>query len=240
MPHLMRLEVLIVVVLVRKAVAVKAPVKEAPLKPRTGEPRTWLGTPRPPAETDEAEPWPKQIVQVLPQVKVRIDPHTCLKIRKNFKWLSTVLSIGADYSTQQGTWTMKYSWEDSLIGGKLQMKGTELQLHKNWIFGFGSNLAANLRFKAAIDVATGKMSARFGFRTEQTSPVLNIVDGIDVVKKLPLDGSDGHAKLEVKVRVAFPQPDLQAQKASPSDSEVFVGMGDLEVDVDEVNLCLDW
>ena len=171
-----------------------------------------------------------------------------MKIRKNFKWLSTVLSIGADYSTQAGTWQMKYSWEDKIIGGKLQMKGTELQLHKNWVFGLGAgtNLAANLRFKAAVDVATGKMSARFGFRTEQTASTLNIVDGIDVVKKLPLDGNEGHAKLEFKVRVAFPQPDFAVDtpiantKKDSFDNEVYVGMGDLEVDVDEVNLCLDW
>mmetsp|Transcript_13273 Transcript_13273/g.43251 ORF Transcript_13273/g.43251 Transcript_13273/m.43251 type:complete len:156 (+) Transcript_13273:350-817(+) len=155
---------------------------------------------------------------------------------------------------------MKYSWEDSLIGGKLQMKGTELQLHKNWIFGLGSpNLAANLRFKAAIDVATGKMSARFGFRTEQTTSAINVVDGVDVVKKLPLDGNDGHAKLEVKVRVAFPQPDIALDAAGSAgaangenngggdkdnknlvENEVLLGMGDLEIDVDEVNLCLDW
>eukprot|EP00635_Sarcinochrysidales_sp_CCMP3193_P007984 CAMPEP_0118918458 /NCGR_PEP_ID=MMETSP1166-20130328/17925_1 /TAXON_ID=1104430 /ORGANISM="Chrysoreinhardia sp, Strain CCMP3193" /LENGTH=224 /DNA_ID=CAMNT_0006858759 /DNA_START=138 /DNA_END=813 /DNA_ORIENTATION=+ len=147
-----------------------------------------------------------------------------------------------------------------LNGGKLQMKGTELQLHKNWIFGLGSpNLAANLRFKAAIDVATGKMSARFGFRTEQTTSAINVVDGVDVVKKLPLDGNDGHAKLEVKVRVAFPQPDIALDAAGSAgaangenngggdkdnknlvENEVLLGMGDLEIDVDEVNLCLDW
>mmetsp|Transcript_15603 Transcript_15603/g.47175 ORF Transcript_15603/g.47175 Transcript_15603/m.47175 type:complete len:237 (-) Transcript_15603:144-854(-) len=205
--------------------------------------RPWLGRPAETPPPEKEEPWQRQLVETLPQVKVRIDPLTCLKIRKNFKWLSTVLSVGADYSTQRGTWTFKYSWEDSLIGGKLQMKGTELQLHKNWVFGFGAgNLAANLRFRAAIDVATGKMSARFGFRTEQNGGGINVVDGVDVVKKVPLDGADGHAKLELKVRVAFPQPDLayDADSVRDDQSQVFVGMGDLEVDVDEVNLCLDW
>jgi len=200
----------------------------------------------------EGEPWAQQLMEILPQVKVRVDPLTSLKIRKNFRWMRTVLSIGADYSTQLGTWSMKYSWEDSLIGGKLLLKGSELQLHKSWIFALGgtANLAANLRFKAALDVATGRVSARFGFRTEQNANARNIVDGVDLVKRLPLDGSEGHAKLEVKLRVAFPQPDIQLDGGKKSDREtsdsanspndVYVGMGDLEIDVDELNLLLDW
>mmetsp|Transcript_23435 Transcript_23435/g.30429 ORF Transcript_23435/g.30429 Transcript_23435/m.30429 type:complete len:264 (+) Transcript_23435:14-805(+) len=217
--------------------------------------RQGRGVPIPPRE-----PWQKQLIDTLPQVKLRIDPLTSLKIRKHFHWLRTTLSVGADYSTQEGTWTMKYSWEDSLIGGKLSLKGSELQLHKNWIFNFGPNspLCANLRLRAAIDVATGQMSARFGFRTEQSANAINIVDGIDLVKNLPLDGPDGHAKLQVKLRLAFPQPDISLDKgysnqqqnggvslagsSSSSNNEqgVFLGMGDLELDLDEVNLCLDW
>lgn len=228
-----------------------------------------------------APAWSRQLMEILPQVKVRVDPTTSLKIRKNFRWMRTVLSIGADYSTQVGTWSMKYSWEDSLIGGKLLLKGSELQLHKSWIFGLGGDLAANLRFRAALDVATGRVSARFGFRTEQNvAASKNIIDGIDLVKRLPLDGSDGHAKLEVKVRVAFPQPELQLDGGKKSDRDdddlsskktrkrryaggssssrrdwdsssssssrkrdrdtVHVGMGDLEVDLEELNLLLDW
>lgn len=185
-------------------------------------------------------PWTRQLVETLPQVKVRIDPLTSLKLRKHFRWLSTVLSVGADYSTQQGLWSVKYSWEDKIIGGKLLLKGSELQLHKSWILT-GGPLQANLRFKAALDMASGKMYARFGFRTEKNAGPLNIIDGIDLVKKLPLDGSDGHAKLEVKCRVAFPQPDIEFDgERSDRENEVIVGMGDLEIDVDEVNLLLDW
>lgn len=164
--------------------------------------------------------------------------------------MSTLLSVGADYSTQQGLWTMKYSWEDSIIGGKLLLKGSELQLHKAWVLSLGgaANLAATLRLRGALDLTTGKTSARLGFRTEQGQGAINIVEGVDLVKRLPLDGADGHAKLEVKLRVAFPQPELTANREARDDaasddspkSDVYVGMGDLEVDVDELNLCLDW
>ena len=52
-------------------------------------------------------------------------------------------------------------------------------------------------------------------------------------------GQDGHAKLEVKLRVAFPQPDLNVENFG-DEGNVYVGMGELEIDVDEMNLCLDW
>ena len=65
------------------------------------------------------------------------------------------------------------------------------------------------------------------------------MDGVDLVKRLPLDGQDGHAKLEVKLRVAFLQPDLNVENFG-DEGNVYVGMGELEIDVDEMNLCLDW
>ena len=196
--------------------------------------------------------WRRQLNDVLPHVQVRVAPLTSLKLQKNVRWLSTHLSVGADYSTQQGLWTMKYSWEDAIIGGKLLLKGSELQLHKAWVFALGgpSNLAATLRLRGALDLTSGKTSARLGFRTEQATGAINIVEGVDLVKKLPLDGTDGHAKLEVKLRVAFPQPDIAANREARAQadergddtpkSDVYVGMGDLEIDVDELNLCIDW
>ena len=73
---------------------------------------------------------------------------------------------------QDGTWQMRSSWEDNLIGGQISMKGGELQLTKSWIFQIAdqSNLAAKLRLKAAVDVRSGRSYARFGFRTEQVRP----------------------------------------------------------------------
>ncbi|KAJ1459428.1 hypothetical protein M885DRAFT_511387 [Pelagophyceae sp. CCMP2097] len=199
---------------------------------------------------DDDLSWHKRMADLLPHLDVRVSPLTSLKIRKHFHILSTVLSFGADYSTNDGVWAVKTSWEDSIIGGKLVIKGSELQLHKNWIFSMGANLAANLRLKGVIDLATGKMSGRFGFRTEHNASPLNIVDGIELIKKLPLDGHDGHAKLELKLRVAFPQPEVRAERlpgahdsgAEPAvaHEQLYVGMGDLQIDLDELNLCLDW
>ena len=51
----------------------------------------------------------------------------------------------------------------------------------------------------------------------------------------PLDGQDGHAKLEVKLRVAFPQPDLNVENFGDEGNVWHVGMGELEIDVDRMN-----
>ena len=136
--------------------------------------------------------WRRQLNDVLPHVQVRVAPLTNLKLRKNIRWLSTLLSVGADYSTQQGVWSMKYSWEDSLIGGRLTLKGSELQLHKAWVFALGgaSSLAATLRLRGAVDLTTGKTSARLGFRTEQASGAINIVEGVDLVTFYVMGATD--------------------------------------------------
>ena len=143
--------------------------------------------------------WPRQLAELLPEVKLLINPTTTLKLRKRIEWLRTCLTVGADYNTQararaprrraaprravelsherfarqqDGTWQMRSSWEDNLIGGQISMKGGELQLTKSWIFQIAdqSNLAAKLRLKAAVDVRSGRSYARFGFRTEQVRP----------------------------------------------------------------------
>lgn len=195
---------------------------------------------RPLSSDEPKQSWRQQLNDALPHVQVRIAPLTHLKVRKNVEWLRTRLSIGADYSTQRGLWKLQYAWEDTFIGGRMVLKGTELQLHKAWVLTLGTaaNLAATLRLRAALDLRNMRTSCRFGFRTESQGAI-NIVDGVDLVKRLPLDGQDGHAKLEVKLRVAFPQPDLNVENFG-DEGNVYVGMGELEIDVDEMNLCLDW
>ena len=72
----------------------------------------------------ELVPRRRQLDNLLPHIQIHISPATHLKIRKNIPFLGTRMSAGADYSTQRGIWTMKYSWEDTLVGGRLVLKGT--------------------------------------------------------------------------------------------------------------------
>mmetsp|Transcript_1652 Transcript_1652/g.3541 ORF Transcript_1652/g.3541 Transcript_1652/m.3541 type:complete len:330 (-) Transcript_1652:67-1056(-) len=174
----------------------------------------------------------------FPGLKVRTDPQTTLKLRKRFRPLKTVLTLGADFNTQLGVWQFKSSWEDSLIGGRLTLNGRELQMSKTWLLSVGAveDLVTRLRLRAAVDMATGKAYARFGFRTERLSPI-NVVEGFTLKKMFPLDGSKGHASLEVKANFAFPEPEIEY---STDNKKSLVGMGDIEVAVEELNLVLDY
>jgi hypothetical protein len=186
--------------------------------------------------------WMKEIdpkIQRLPKIVCRIEPSTTLKIRKTFRPLKTIIRLGADYNTQQGVWQFKSSWEDAIIGSKLTLTGNrELQLTKSWQLSVGAveDLVTRLRFRAAINLQTFQGTVRVGFRTERLTPI-DVVEGFSILKRLPLDGSGGNLKLEVKANVALPEPEIEY---STEAQRSLIGMGDIEVSIDELNLLLDY
>lgn len=174
----------------------------------------------------------------LPKIQCRVEPNTTLKVRKTFRPLKTIVRLGADFNTQQGVWQFKSSWEDSIIGGSLTLAGRELQFSKTWLLSVGAveDLVTRLRLRAAVDLGTMKAYARLGFRSERLSPI-NVVEGFTLMKRLPLDGNKGHVKLEVKANFAFPEPEIEY---STENNRSFVGFGDIELNIDELNLLLDY
>jgi hypothetical protein len=186
--------------------------------------------------------WMEEIdpkIQRLPKIICRIEPSTTLKIRKTFRPLKTIIRLGADYNTQQGVWQFKSSWEDAIIGSKLTLTGNrELQLTKSWQLSVGAveDLVTRLRFRAAINLQTLQGTVRVGFRTERLTPI-DVVEGFSILKRLPLDGSGGNLKLEVKANVALPEPEIEY---STEAQRSLIGMGDIEVSIDEMNLLLDY
>ncbi|CAB9516649.1 expressed unknown protein [Seminavis robusta] len=208
----------------------------------TGGPRfSKLNTSRPSVFQSVQGWWTCNIapaVKNLPRFKCRVEPSTTIKIRKQFKPFKTVVRLGADFNTQLGVWQFKSSWEDAIIGGKITLAGKELQLSKSWQLSVGAveDLVTRLRFRAAVDLSTWKAYARIGFRTERLSPI-NIMEGFTLLKQLPLDGNKGNVKLEVKANFALPEPEIEY---STESHRSLVGMGDIEVNIDELNLVLDY
>lgn len=45
-------------------------------------------------------------------------------------------------------------------------------------------------------------------RTERIQP-LNLKDGVTLRRRLPLDGTEGHAKLEVRANLCLPEPEVR-------------------------------
>jgi hypothetical protein len=177
-------------------------------------------------------------IQSLPKIVCRVEPTTTLKLRKTFRPLKTIIRFGADYNTQIGVWQFKSSWEDAIIGGKLTLAGKELQFTKSWQLSVGAveDLVTRLRFRAAINLQTFQAYARVGFRTERLTPI-NVVEGFTVLKRVPLDGARGNVKLEVKANFALPEPEIEY---STETQRSLIGMGDIEVSIDELNLLLDY
>jgi hypothetical protein len=173
-----------------------------------------------------------------PKIQCHIEPTTTLKIRKTFRPLKTVVKLGADFNTQAGVWQFKSSWEDEIIGGKITLAGRELQLTKSWQLSVGvvEDLVTRLRFRAAVDLSTWKAYARVGFRTERLSPI-NVMEGFTIMKQLPLDGNRGNVKLEVKANIGLPEPEIEY---STETQRSLVGMSDIEVNIQELNLVLDY
>mmetsp|Transcript_28338 Transcript_28338/g.37082 ORF Transcript_28338/g.37082 Transcript_28338/m.37082 type:complete len:273 (+) Transcript_28338:244-1062(+) len=173
-----------------------------------------------------------------PKLQIRVEPTTTIKIRKTFRPLKTIVRLGADFNTQLGVWQFKSSWEDDIIGGKLTLNGRELQMTKSWQLSVGAmeDLVTRLRFRAAVDLGTMKAYARVGFRTERLSPI-SFTEGFTIVKRLPIVGKDGKTKLEVKANFALPEPEIEY---STENQRSMVGMGDIEVNIEELNLVLDY
>mmetsp|Transcript_30950 Transcript_30950/g.63237 ORF Transcript_30950/g.63237 Transcript_30950/m.63237 type:complete len:386 (-) Transcript_30950:559-1716(-) len=186
----------------------------------------------------------------LPRIQLRMEPTTTLKIRKTFNvFRATVLRLGADFNYQLGVWQFKSSWEDTVIGGKLSLAGRELQLAKTWrisvdksSLGAAEDFVTSVRFRAAMDLSTLRAYARLGFRTERVSPI-NVYEGFTFVKRFPLDGTDRERiKLEVKANLALPEPEIEytTDGGGGTGGRTFVGLGDVEVNVDELNLLFDF
>lgn len=180
----------------------------------------------------------------LPRIQLRMEPTTTLKIRKTFRiFKATMLRLGADFNYQLGVWQFRSSWEDTVIGGKLSLAGRELQLAKTWrlsvdksSLGAQEDFVTSLRLRAAVDLSTLKAYARLGFRTERISPI-NVYEGFTFIKRIPLDGKNENIKLEIKANFALPEPEIEY---STENHRTFVGLGDVEVNVDELNLLFDF
>ena len=63
------------------------------------------------------------------------------------------------------------------------------------------------------------------------------MEGFTIVKHIPLDGVNGQVKLEVKANFALPEPEIEY---STETHRSLVGMGDIEVCIEELNLLLDY
>lgn len=102
------------------------------------------------------------------------------------------------------------------------------------------DLVTRIRFRAAVDLQTWKAYVRFGVRTERLSSYFTTAfrrEGFTLKHTIPLDGSTGHVRLEVKTNFILPEPEIEY---STESQRSLIGMGDIEVGIEELNLLLDY
>lgn len=119
------------------------------------------------------------------------------------------------------------------------------------------SLATRFNLCAQYDMHSNKGSARFGFRTENLNSVgaivsspsifgeLNSRQSFIIVPIIPLDGPDGHFKLEAKTSIELPEPEITVGMdlgGNAADNSGSVGMGiggDVDLEIEELNMiCL--
>jgi len=179
----------------------------------------------------------------LPRIKIKTEPKTFLKIRKTLFPLKTRLTVGADYSLQDRQWKLVSSWQDNVIGGTITLNGREFSIAKDWFLPFSEidqhQVGAKLRVHAGLNMDTGRLFAKFRMRAERLAPIA-FGDGIRIDQRVPLDGRNGNAKLEVKGRVSFPEPQVEYSTDRQGNVGIMTGMGDVEVAIEQLNLCFEY
>jgi len=167
---------------------------------------------------------------------VSVNPAVHIKARKSIDFLQTVFTVGMDYNVQSKIAQFKSSWSDKIIGARLSIKGRELQLSKSWNIALGErdDISTKLRFRVAIDTRTGAAYYRCGFRTETIMPI-NLKKGVVIKKRFSITRGDT-VQLEYKANINLPEPNLEY---SYNDNQVVVGLGDVKLSLDELNVILN-
>lgn len=195
-----------------------------------------------------SEWWKQHIaphLSALPSMQFHWEPTTTLKLQKTFRPLGiTILKLGASYHTHAGVWKYESTWQDPLIGGQLTLLGfRELQLSKSWplypVPGDTEHVT-RLRFRASVDLHTGRSTFRMGLRSERSRAWNALTDGYTLLQQIPLDKNQ-HLSLQVQANVKLPEPEIEySTERSDGGRRSLVGMGDVHVTIQELNVLLDY
>ena len=213
-----------------------------------------------PAPVDHVVKWIQDKTGIdVPKISVGFDPITTLKLRKSWEnilpW--AIIRVGADLETHRlgrGVWKLRGCLEDKLIGGRFSLNERYNRVNdqrallvgysKSWFIpnDYGAGSGTRLNISADYDVKTRRGGIRIGFQQEsawQSYLLPGRRRGVSIVPTLPLD-VDRRVQLEVKSNIELPAPEfgLGVSKDLDSDApvELDIGVGDVTVDIEELNL----
>jgi hypothetical protein len=170
---------------------------------------------------------------LVPRFTFTAKPETLLKLRKVFRPLMTELVVGGDYDPQHNIWTFRTEWTENLLGGNLALLGPNLQWSKALFFPGIADVATRVKFLASLDLRTFEPRTGMEIALRRASVFQR---GIELERKVPLDGPNGHFKLGLVGSVEFPESiGVSTSSAGFNASEVKIG-----VHLKRVDLLLDF
>ncbi|KAG8466189.1 hypothetical protein KFE25_001945 [Diacronema lutheri] len=200
-----------------------------------GAPRAPRGASRS-SRADEDGPEPSALSATLatlgnlvPRFTYTAKPETLLKIRKRFRPLMTELVVGGDFDPRHNIWTFHTDWTEQLLGGNLGLHGPELQWSKSLFFPGIADVATRVKFIASLDLRTIETRTAMEVSLRRASVFQR---GLQLERKVPLDGADGHFKLGLVGAVEFPETiGLSGTSSGLNATEVNIGLHLKRVDL---------
>mmetsp|Transcript_26221 Transcript_26221/g.62354 ORF Transcript_26221/g.62354 Transcript_26221/m.62354 type:complete len:237 (+) Transcript_26221:36-746(+) len=166
-----------------------------------------------------------------PGIRWDLNPQrTVLKLRKRFSPLGlTKLCVGADFDPRDRSWKLQTSWVDRIIGGDINLQGTEVSVTKD----FALDTRSSLWLRTAYDWKTKK--SLIGFKLK---PIQGLSQGPGDTPSLyfrkPFSIND-NLKIEIGAALGLPE----AAYTMGSDGKMSLGVGDFFVDLSDLNLILE-
>mmetsp|Transcript_35599 Transcript_35599/g.36304 ORF Transcript_35599/g.36304 Transcript_35599/m.36304 type:complete len:320 (+) Transcript_35599:300-1259(+) len=228
---------------------------ELDVKEKPEVPSTWLTSPVPRFNNMRGSAMPKQTpvqpksnwVKNFPKVNVNFDPIVNFKVKQRFYQLGTCVTLGMDYLSELGRWRFHLSAEDTIVGGRFSVRGSELGWAKSWRanMGLGEDNTVKFKLRVGYNMKTKQSYARVRFRTEPLTP-FDIQEGLVCTGRVPLPGvlpvlRVVPLRVEYKFRMKTPAPSFEMTRQEKDDRLAFsTGIDRIDVSVDELNFCLEW
>ena len=154
----------------------------------------------------------------LPTINLHIDPIINFKMKQKISQFGTCITLGIDYLSEISQWRAYCAVEDTIIGGRFSIRGSELGWTKSWFhnLGLGEESNAKIKLRMGLNLKDYKMYARVRFRTEPLS-TFDIGDGLSCAGKLPVPGvlaifNSLPARIEYRFRINTPPPEFEMRR----------------------------
>lgn len=186
-------------------------------------------------------------IKNIPKINFILDPIVNFKIKQRFNHLGACMTLGMDYLSELGRWRFHCSLEDSIIGGRFSLRGSELGWAKSFRVnvGMGEDNTVKFKLRVGYNLKSTQAYARVRFRTEPVTP-FDIGEGLSFTGRVPLPKIFGLFRLaplraEYRLRMTTPMPSLEWKRSDRDDKISFsTGIDRVDISLDELNFCLEW